>query len=106
MARTRILIFLLTLFVVGFGAYFAVMYARGFRFNPDDGKLEPHGILVAKSTPDSAQIFMNGNLESATNTTLTLSPNSYDVEIKKEGYITWNKRIDIKEEEVTEITAT
>jgi dipeptidyl aminopeptidase/acylaminoacyl peptidase len=105
MTKIRILIFLLTLIIVGVGGYFALMYARGYRINPDDGKITPHGLLVIKSTPDGAQIFINQELKSATDTTISLIPETYTVEIKKEGYKNWAKTINIKKEEVTEIDA-
>jgi len=81
------------------------MYARGYRVNPDDGKLVPHGLLAAKSSPDGAQIFIDNELKNATNTTISLVPDTYTVEIKKEGYKTWTKSITISKEEVTEIDA-
>lgn len=37
-------------------------------------------------------------------TQIFLSPGTYDITIKKEGYSTWQKRITIKKEEVTEIS--
>ena len=82
-----------------------MMYARGYRFNPDSGKISSHGLLVVKSSPDGAQILLNQELKSATDTTISLVPGSYDLEIKKEGYKNWTKTITIKEEEVTDIDA-
>ncbi|KKQ55290.1 MAG: Serine/threonine protein kinase [Candidatus Woesebacteria bacterium GW2011_GWC1_38_13] len=105
MTKIRVLIFLLTLIIVGFGGYFAMMYARGYRINTEEGKITPHGLLVAKSSPDGAQIFIDHELKSATDTTVSLSPDVYEIEIKKEGYKTWFKSITIKKEEVTEFTA-
>jgi hypothetical protein len=61
--------------------------------------------LVIKSDPDSAQIYIDGELESATNTTISLSPGIYDVAVKKEGYLNWQKRLTIDKEIVTETTA-
>ncbi len=105
MTKLRVLIFLLTLIIVGVGGYFAMMYARGYRINPDDGKITPHGLLVVKSTPDGAQIFLDQELKSATDTTISLVPETYNLEIKKEGYKSWSKIVSIKKEEVTEVDA-
>lgn len=105
MTKIRVLVFLLTLIIVGVGGYIAMMYARGYRINPDNGQVTPHGLLVVKSNPDGAQILLNNELKSATDTTISLVPDSYDVEIKKEGYKSWSKTITINKEEVTEIGA-
>lgn len=105
LTRARILITLTTLFVVFSVATAIFLYAKGYRFKPDTLEVTPSGILVMKSVPDGAQIFINGELETATNATVSLTPGKYDIEIKKEGYITWSKRLDVFESQVTEATA-
>lgn len=105
MAKLRVLILISTLAVVGVIFYILLLYARGYRFSPTEKEFLPSGLLVAKSNPDGAQVFIDGELKNATNTNFTLAPSTYDVEIKKEGYITWAKRLRIEKEEVTEIDA-
>lgn len=102
---TRVVLLFTTFVVVGVIGYFISLVARGYRFDIDKFRFFPNGILVAKSDPDGASIYINGDLKGATNTNIKLSPNSYDLEIKREGYITWSKRLTIKKEEVTQITA-
>ena len=103
--QRRVIILFTTFLVVGIIGYFVSLIARGYRFDIDKFRFFPNGILVAKSDPDGASIYVNGDLKTATNTNIKLSPNSYNIEVKKEGYITWKKRLTIKEEEVTQITA-
>ena len=97
--------FLLTLAVVASIGTVVFLFARGYRFSPGTRKLSANGILVAKSNPDGAQLFLNGELETATNATINLEPGDYDVEIKKEGYKTWVKRVVVEKEVVTELNA-
>ncbi|HWA51579.1 MAG TPA: PEGA domain-containing protein [Patescibacteria group bacterium] len=104
MTKIRILILLLTIFVVGFAGYALILYANGYRLNKDN-KLVANGLLVANSDPNGAQILIDGKLNSATNATITLSPGSYSVDIKKEGYLDWNKQIQIQNGIVTEVDA-
>lgn len=68
-------------------------------------EFSPNGLLVLKSVPDGAEIYLNGELETATNATISLAPATYSVVIKKEGYKQWEKSLTIKKEEVTESTA-
>lgn len=93
-----------TLFVVTFVIIFSY-YARGYRLNRENLTVEPRGILVLKSVPDSAQIYIDGEFKSATDDTLRLPPGYYDLRIEKEGYIPWSNRILIEKEAVNEITA-
>src|SRR6185295_8893963 len=60
-------------------------------------------LLVANSDPNGAQIIIDGQLNSATNATIPLPEGSYDVVIKKESYINWEKKVSIKNGVVTEI---
>jgi len=105
MTRIRVFIMLTTLLVVAVFGYFASLYARGYRFNFKTYSFQPSGVLVLKSDPDGASIYINGDLSGATNSNLNLAPGSYDVEIKKEGFTSWSKRLIIQKEEVTQVTA-
>jgi len=87
MPKIRILIFLSTVAVVGALAIFASYIARGYIFDTQTFSFTPRGILVVNSDPNGAQIFIDGELKTATNATLRLAPGTYDVEIKKESYL-------------------
>lgn len=104
MIKVRVFLFLLTILVVGTVGMFVSYYARGYRLDIKTLGFQPNGILVLKSEPDGASIFINGELKTATNTTVSLSPGTYDVDIKKEGYLPWSKRLTIEKEIVTQAT--
>ncbi|OGM15023.1 hypothetical protein A3D84_02015 [Candidatus Woesebacteria bacterium RIFCSPHIGHO2_02_FULL_42_20] len=103
MTKVRVIVFVLTILIVGTVGTLASLYARGYRFNPKTTAIEPRGILVANSDPNGAAILIDGDLKTATNANIPLPPGTYDVTIKKDGLITWNKRLTIKKEEVTQI---
>lgn len=103
--RIRVLFTLLTITFVVTGVAVIGLYARGYRLDRKTFKFVPKGILVIKSDPDGAQIFINGELETATNATISLAPGTYDISIKKDGYFSWNKRLTIEKEIVTQADA-
>lgn len=108
MVKTRILVFLMSIIVLVLAGGFAILYARGYRFGLSDKNqvtLNAQGILVANSDPNAAQVFVNSELETATNNTVFLIPGEYEIEIKKEGFLTWKKHIIIEKETVTQIDA-
>lgn len=82
-----------------------VAFGRGYRLNPQTNSLSSTGLLVATSTPDGAQIFIDGRLFSATNNTITLPPGIYKVKIIKDGYIPWEKTLKVQGEIVTKADA-
>jgi hypothetical protein len=108
MAKVRLVIFLATLFIVGIVGIFVSYYARGYRLNipllTSKGiiKFQPNGILVIKSEPDGASVYIDRELKTATNATISLSPGTYDVEVRKDGYFSWYKRLTIEKEVVTQ----
>jgi len=105
MRKARVLIFLVTVFVVVVLGYLTSLYARGYRFDSKKMKFSPTGLLVTKSSPDGAQVLVNGEIKTATNANLALTPGVYDITIKKEGFRPWNKRLSVEKEVVTEADA-
>ncbi len=104
--NTRILLFLVTLLLVPLLTYFVILFARGYRpSSVDGGSLQPTGILAANSLPTGAQLYINNQFKSATDTNLNLSPGTYEIEIKKDTYFPWKKTVQIKPEEVTRASA-
>lgn len=79
-----------------------IAFGRGYRFNPGQKNLSSTGLLVASSDPTGAQVWLDGNLKTATNNTLALSPGWYQVKITKEGFLSWEKKLRIQGEVVTE----
>src|SRR3989344_4274510 len=75
-----------------------ILYGRGYRFSFNNGRadLSGTGLLVATSSPDGAQVFVNGHLTTATNNTINLQPGSYNVRIFKQGYFPWEKKLTIE----------
>lgn len=89
------------------GTTVAILYARGYRLLPQNGRarIEGTGLLVLTSKPDGARVIINDHLSTATNNTINLSPGEYDVRIEKDGYIPWTKKITVKKEVVSEAIA-
>lgn len=103
MTKLRLAVFLLSLVVVSTIGTLVYFYARGYRFDIEKSKILPSGLLVANSDPTGAQVIINGELKTATNATISLAPGVYDVVIKKEGFLNWEKRLTIEKEIVTQV---
>ena len=104
--KTRIILFFTGLIIVPIASVLVIMFARGYRPDFQNKEFLTTGLLVAHSYPESAQVYINGQLKTATNSTLNLSPGDYEVEIKKEGFQPWKKRLAVEPEVVTRATAT
>ncbi len=83
----------------------SIAYARGYRLDLEKKSLTPTGILAISSNPKAAKIYINGVLNGATDTNLTLPPGNYQVEIKKEGFTSWSKTVNLKGELVLTLEA-
>src|SRR3989344_431811 len=90
-----------------FATILVVLYGKGYRFGLGEGKIEFNGtgLLVAKSIPDGAQVFVDEKLKTATDNTINIPPGDYEIRIVKEGYFPWVKRVKIQTEIVTRADA-
>ena len=106
MIRKRIIIFLTLIIGIGIAAYFLTKLASGYRLDFTSKSLRPTGLLVANSFPNQATIVVNGKaVKSKTATTLNLTPGEYQVEIKKDGFSSWQKKLLIEKELVVKTDA-
>lgn len=102
----RLLYTLFSLFCIIGGSILAIQYAQGkIRFTPNEGIVRGTGLLSATSDPKGAQLLVDGKLVSATDDTIYLEPNTYQVTIAKEGYHPWHKALKLESELVTATTA-
>lgn len=100
--KTVILRFFLLLGFVIIAVVF-IAFARGYRINFNDGKISPTGILAVSSSPKAAKVFVDGQLKGVTDLNLTLPPGTYTVEIKKEGFAAYQKKLILRGELVETI---
>jgi hypothetical protein len=103
----RFLVTLLTLIVIGVAAAVAIFLAKGYTFSPEQGRILGTGIISITSKPDAASVYIDGHLTTATDATISpLAPKTYKVMLKKEGFITWEKEVEVKEGLVTDLEVT
>ena len=92
--RKTIYTFVSAAFII-VGTAIAIQYAKGNFRVTDQGFVQGTGLLAANSFPTGAEIHIDGKLVSASDDTIYLEPGYYDVEIVKEGYTPWRKRVRI-----------
>lgn len=83
-----------------------IAYARGYRVDVQKGTVTSTGIIAVSSTPQTAQVYVNGELKGVTDLHLTLPHGRYIVEVKKEGYTSWKREVILKGELVVTADAT
>jgi dipeptidyl aminopeptidase/acylaminoacyl peptidase len=106
MIRKRIFISLALVIGISITAYFLIKLGSGYRLDFTNKSLRPTGLLVANSLPNQATIFINGKAnKNKTATTLNLAPGKYQVEIKKDGFSSWQKELLIEKELVVKTDA-
>ncbi len=109
--RKTLFIFFVLLFVIAAPAL--ILYAQGYRLNlpyASGTKLvvKTGGVFV-NASPKQADIYINGSLSKQTDFIFgralieNLLPRKYNIEVKKNGYQTWSKSLEVKEKEVTAV---
>lgn len=101
--KKRLILSLFILLLLGLATVVVVLFGKGYRFTrgQEGIELSGTGLLVAKSKPDGAGIFVNNHLTSATDNTINLSEGEYNIKIVKQGYFPWEKKIKIQKEVVS-----
>lgn len=101
------LIFIATIVTIIAVSTAVFLYAKGYNFNRQTNTLEKTGMIVVKSEPLGANIYLNGALyKASTNTSIAnLKSGVYNLKIEKDGYSAFQKDVPVKEEYATEITA-
>ena len=98
---------IITTLIVAIGAGIVIFYARGYTISTKERRIVGTGIITITSEPDSASVFVDGHLTTATNATIsTLPSKTYTIKIAKEGFIPWERQVEVKEGLVTELKIT
>lgn len=106
MIKKRIFIFLLLLIGIAVGSFYISKFASGYRPDFSTKSLKPTGLLVATSYPNQAMVYINGKAnKNRTATTISLTPGEYNVEIKKDGFTSWQKKLVVEKELVVKTEA-
>jgi len=80
-----------------------VFYARGYRFNFQQGIFIYAGGITIKSNPQKVEVFIDGKPSPRKKTNLInnsyhidgIRPGEYLLEVKADGFNTWSKKISI-----------
>lgn len=103
----QFIITIITLILLGVLAGAGVLLAKGYRLSSKGGTIAGTGILSVNSIPDQASVYLDDHLTTASNANInSLVPKAYQVKIVKEGFITWEKQVEVKEGLVSEVKAT
>lgn len=97
---------IISAFLILLGTAFAIQYANGGLRISDGSIIQGTGLLAANSFPAAAELLIDGKLITATDDTVYLEPGDYDIEVIKNGYTPWKKKINIKEGIVVQTNAT
>jgi len=80
-----------------------LLYACGYSFDWQSGKIIMTGGFYFKSSPKQAEIYLNGELKGKTPALIKrILPGEYLMSIQKAGYHPWQKNLKIKSQMVTE----
>lgn len=106
--KVRTFIFILFVFLFILGAPSMIFYSQGYRVDFEQKKIAQTGGLYFEVAPKRADIYLDGKIKKSTSIITdsayieNLLPKNYEIEIKKEGYHSWKKNLEVKEKEVTE----
>src|SRR3989344_1915064 len=101
--RNRLLLIALGMVIFAIVTPALVLFARGYKYDFEENKIVKTGVLVVRTRPDQASVFLDDKLQPST-TPLNLRflpPKDYLVRVEKDGYKPWSKRLPVKAEFVS-----
>ncbi len=101
----RVFYSFLSALVIIVGSFASIQYAKGKYRLTNSGFAEGTGLLSATSFPTGAEVYVDNKLVTATDDTFYLEPGEYNIRIANDGYNTWEKRLKIEQELVTQTNA-
>ena len=93
-------LFFLAFFIT---APIVILWAQGYRYNFNQHRLQKTGVLFLESKPSRAEIYLNNKLQNIKTTARlkNLLPDEYLVEIKKDGFQSWQKKLKVEQGQTT-----
>lgn len=89
--------------IVYIGAITIYMYANGWRIDPFNQQVLKTGVLTVESDPFLATLYIEGEEKGRTPKSASLNVGQYNISVTRDGYVQWNKKIEIKEEKSTTV---
>ena len=106
--KARMILFFICAVLFFITAPSVVLYSQGYRLDFDQKKLIKTGAFYAKVLPKGAEVFIANELKKKTDFFFgsifieNLLPKKYAIEIKKQGYQSWKKDLEIQQAQVAE----
>ena len=94
----RRLFYLLAIVIFLIAAPAIVLYTAGYRYDFKKHQIQLTGSLYIKTFPDNVEIYLNDKLVS-NSTPFRVShllPNQYQIKIKKDGFDSWYKNLEVQ----------
>lgn len=73
-----------------------LVLSNGYDLDRKTGKVIQNGLIFTGSAPESAGIYLNGKANGETDERITVPEGKYTVELRREGYETWKKTLQLK----------
>lgn len=86
-------------FLIGIGillsSFILVYISYGYKLDRQTGNIVKNGLIFINAAPESASIFLNGKANGNTEKRLTVPEGRYDIELRRSGYTTWKKTVQL-----------
>lgn len=96
--RIRAALFYLSLFVFFAGLPFILSFALGYKFNPHTLRFTKTGLVVLKTQPAGADVYLNNRLLGARtpSTIAELLPGRYTIRLELENHYPWSIELEVR----------
>lgn len=76
-------------------AVILLVLSNGYDVDRKTGKVIQNGLIFLNAVPESSDIYLNGKANGSTDERITVPEGKYAIELRREGYATWKKTIQL-----------
>ena len=95
--KKRLILYIVSFILLVITTTLIILFCKGYRFNFQNKKFVKLGMIAIKSIPREANVYINDNYKKSKSPfNFSTLPGKYGVKIQKDGFITWQRQINVE----------
>jgi len=88
--------YILVAIAIAMASWLLLLLSYGYDYDRKTGQVIQNGTIYLSSKPESADVYLNGELKDKTSTRQVVRAGQYTVELKRDGYNTWKQTFNLE----------
>lgn len=96
-SKKRIVLYIISFILLSITATIVILGGKGYYLDLEAKRFKRLGMIFVKSIPKNAAVYIDNKFKkNKTPLNVSIFPGSYEIRIEKDGYIAWQKRVNVE----------